>query len=323
MARHSRKHNRQFYTFGATKVPSVTQDRYYSADWVRDMRYNEGLAARALLDLLGVSSTLVSGGLVSQGASVTQLNITAAVGYCEFDVEVPADDSAWAVPPPYETRQIAVTARLPALTNFDLTSTSMNFDGATSNYLKLKYVENNVKTRTRKYGAATYAYSVEDSYSLVCDTVAVTAKDVLLATLVGNGTSTLTITQNTATAKVPKAASADTAATATSATSADSATTAASADTATVVPIHGYYEASMSSLSTIYDFIKNFIPNTEDTAIITGAIRTGTVTLVCSRMERMSTTEIRIHGISLATNSYAYITVGTSTFDSANYSLSW
>lgn len=213
MARHLRKHNRQFYTFGATKVPSVTQDRYYSADWVRDMRYNEQLAARAMLDLLGVSSVLVSGGLVTQGSSVTKANITAAVGFCDFDVEVPADDTAWSVPVAFETRQIAVTARSPALTDFDLSTTSMVFDGSTPNYLKLKYLENNVKSRTRKYGATAYSYSVEDSYAIVCDTSAVTAKDILLATLVGNGTSTLTITQNVNTAKVLKATNADSATT--------------------------------------------------------------------------------------------------------------
>jgi hypothetical protein len=173
------------------------------------MRYNEGLAARALLDLLGVPSVLVSGGLVTQGSSVTKLNITAAVGLCDFDVEVPNDDLAWAVPPPYETRQIAVTARLPALTNFDLTATSMVFDGSTPNYLKLRYLENDVRTRTRKYGSTAYNYSVEDSYALVCDTSVNGNYDVLLATLVGNGTSVLTITQNTATAKVLKAANAD------------------------------------------------------------------------------------------------------------------
>jgi len=224
MARHSRKHNRQFYVYGATKVPSVTQDRYYSADWVRDMRYNEQLAARAMLDLLGVTSVLVSGGLVTQGSSVTTANITAAVGFCDFDVEVPADDQTWSIPALFETRQIAITARSPALTNFDLSATSMVFDGSTPNYLKLRYLENNVKTRTRKYGETTYSYAVEDSYAIVCDTSTVTAKDVLLATLVGNGTSTLTITQNTATAKVLKASSADNAESAISATSAGTCT---------------------------------------------------------------------------------------------------
>lgn len=311
MSRHNRKNNRQFYTFGATRVPAITRDRYYAQDWARDMRYNEGLAARAILDLLGVASVLTSGGAVTEGSSKHEVNISAAVGFCEFDVEVPNDGVAWTIPPAYETKQIAVTARCPGITDFELSDTSMTFDGTTPNYLKLRYAEANARSRTRKYGGTTYNHAVEDSYIIVCDSTPATSKDVLLATLVGDGSTTLTITQNTATAKVLKAAVADSAATASSAT------------TAAIVPIHGFYSSSLGGIAFIYTLLSDFLESVDDTILINGFVRKGSVSLVCSHVTRISSTQIRIHGVDLTTNLSSSITVSGSDVDTANYSIAW
>jgi hypothetical protein len=159
----------------------------------RDNRYLEGLAGRMMLDTYGVTTALLSGGLVTEGSSKALINITAAKGLCNFDVTVTDDDEAWAVPAVSKTDQIIQTARSTAQTDFSLSTATL--DGSTPNYVKLRYKEITAQTRTRTNAAGTYAYSVEESFEIVVNATAPTVYDVVLATLVGNGSSTLTITQ--------------------------------------------------------------------------------------------------------------------------------
>lgn len=190
---HKRHFNHQYATIGSKVVPIGANDRYYAQDLGRDNRYLEGLAGRMMLDSFGVTSALLYGGIVTKGTGYNQINITAAKGLCQFDVTVTDDDQTWAIPAVSKTDQIVQTARSDAQTDFSITTGTL--DGVTTNYVKLRYKEVTAQTRTRTNAAGNYAYSVQESYQIVVDAVAPTAYDVLLASFVGNGTSTLMITQ--------------------------------------------------------------------------------------------------------------------------------
>jgi hypothetical protein len=185
--------NHQFETIGAAKVPRGVGDRYYAQDLARDHRYTQGLAGRLFLQSLGVNSALISGGLVTEGSSKTELNVTAAVGIADFDVDVTKDSDGWAVPAPTETAQIPMRIEVSAQTDFDISGATL--DGVTVNYLKARYAEANVQTRVKQFASGSYNYAVRGSFVLAADSSAPTDKDVVLCSFIGNGTSTLTITQ--------------------------------------------------------------------------------------------------------------------------------
>jgi len=190
---HKRHFNHQYATIGTKFVPIGSNDRYYAQDLGRDNRYLEGLAGRMMLDSFGVNSALLSGGIVTKGTGYNQINISAAKGLCAFDVTVTDDSATWAVPPVSKTDQIVQTARSTAQTDFSITTGTL--DGTTVNYVKLRYKEITAQSRTRTNAAGTYAYSIEESFEIIVNATAPTDYDVLLASFIGNGTSTLTITQ--------------------------------------------------------------------------------------------------------------------------------
>lgn len=190
---HNRRFNHEYETIGASRVPKGVGDRYYAQDLARDHRYLQGLAGRMYLNSLGVTSALISGGIVTVGSSVTKVNITAAKGVADFDVEVTKDSDGWAVPATTEINQIPMMIEMIAQTDFSISGATL--DGVTTNYIKLRYAEANIQSRVKQFAGGSYYYSKGDSYVLVVDAVAPTTKDVVLASFVGNGTSVLTITQ--------------------------------------------------------------------------------------------------------------------------------
>lgn len=191
MGRHVNKFNHSY----ADGVPLGTGDRYFAQDLARDHRYLQGLAAQALADLLGTdSAVLLRGGAVT-AASATTINVAAAVGLCDFDVSVPDDSAAWAVPAAEAMRQIKTRVSLPAQVGLSLAALGATLDGSTVNYLKLRYAEADVQSRPRQYAGGTYAHAKGDSFALSCDPAAPTAYDVLLATVVGNGSTIPTVTK--------------------------------------------------------------------------------------------------------------------------------
>lgn len=193
MSNHKRHFNHRFETVGAAKVPEGYGDMFWAQDLARDHRYLQGLSGRLFLQTLGVNSALISGGIVTEGSSKTEVNITAAVGVADFDIDVTKDSDPWAVPPPTETAQIPVRIEVPAQTDFDISGATL--DGVTVNYLKARYAESDVQTRVKQFAGSSYPYSIEGSYVLAADSSAPTDKDVVLCSFIGNGTSTLTITQ--------------------------------------------------------------------------------------------------------------------------------
>lgn len=190
---HKRHFNQNYATIGTAFVPVGANDRYYAQDLSRDMRYLESIGGRVMLERLKLSTALLSGGVVTEGSSKALINISAASGLCEFTVSVSDDDETWSVPAATKSDTIVQCARSPSLVDFSLEDATLN--GIATNYVKLRYAEATVQTRTRTNAAGTYAYSIEESYEIVCDDEAPTNLDVVLATLIGDGTTTLTITQ--------------------------------------------------------------------------------------------------------------------------------
>ena len=174
--------NHQAETIGAAKVPKGVGDRYWGQDLMRDNRYLQGLAGRMFLQSFGVSSALISGGVTTQGSSVTRLNISASCGIADFDVDVPNDAPGWSVPAPLQTSQIPVRVEAPAQTDFDISGATL--DGSTVNYLKLRYAESNAQTRVKEFSGGSFYYSISDSFVLAADSSAPTSKDIVLASFI-------------------------------------------------------------------------------------------------------------------------------------------
>lgn len=193
MAVHSQKFNQAFIASGANRIPIGGQDRYFGQDITRDQRYLEGLAGRLMLASYGVDTALLSGGLVVEGSSKALVNISAARGLALFDVEVDDTASAWAIPAPTTTKQIPMLIESSAQTDFSLSGATL--DGVTVNYVKLRYKETGVQARLRAMSSGTYNYAVRDDFQITVSAAAPTDNDVVLATLVGDGSTTLTITQ--------------------------------------------------------------------------------------------------------------------------------
>ena len=192
MAEHKYHHNVQFYNkAGVGNIPARTGDRWWAQDKVRDFRILQGMVGRFLWELLGESTGLVRQGAIT-ASGYSALNVAAHAGVVEFDIETADDDTTWQIPPAKVAKQIYVMVENPSLTDFSLSGATLN--GSTPNYLKLSYAEQNINTRARHFAAGSYYYVLAKSYVLTCTLAAPTAKEVLLSTVIGDGSTFLTIT---------------------------------------------------------------------------------------------------------------------------------
>jgi hypothetical protein len=180
------KHLNPNYSAG---IPENLGDRYYGQDLGRDFWFLLEKAGITIPDMLGnLSKMIMSGGVVSQGAGTT-LNITAAICYAPYAVTIP--DTFAALPP--STMSADVTARRINLTvQTNLAIAGATADGATPNYVKVKYAETNGNTRTRAKKVGSYAYELVPSFTITVDSTAPTAYEVCLGTflLTGGGAFT-------------------------------------------------------------------------------------------------------------------------------------
>ncbi len=102
-------------------------------------------AVRAAGNLIPVTYFIrIARGIITKGAGDT-IDITPAVGYCDFDVEVP--NSYAALPPTKQTKTIKVRVESTQQTNLVIGSATL--DGATPNYVKLVYTETDGSSRDR------------------------------------------------------------------------------------------------------------------------------------------------------------------------------
>jgi hypothetical protein len=171
--------------------PVAVGDRYYSQDIFRDFYYLLEKSGLAIEDLISSIPFLVSGGYCVKGTNWDDMDITAAVGYHEFDVTSP--DSFASIPPTTKTDTLrAQRVESTAQTDFDISGATL--DGATVNYLKLEFVTTSGNSRTRAKKAGSYNYELVDSFLFTADSTPGTSKQVTIATFVGDGSSSLTIT---------------------------------------------------------------------------------------------------------------------------------
>ncbi len=178
------KHFNQEYDAG-DGFPKNVGDRYYSQDMGRDYHYlldRMGLIAQ---DIIGERPLIVSGGVVSKGGSADEINITACVGYVEFEVDVP--NSFASLPPSVSQEDIEMKRVVSTQqTNLDISATA-TLDGATTNYVKLNYIEADGASRNRAKRAGSYAYDQSPSFAIVVDTVSPTDKDIVLLAFTWDG----------------------------------------------------------------------------------------------------------------------------------------
>jgi len=193
MSEHKYFHDWKFFNDGVDDLPEQVGDRLYGVDLVRDFRYLQGMVGKAMYELLNENTGLLKQGAIAV-ASWTTLNIEPHTGVIEFDVEVGNDDLPWIQPQTKMTRQIHVLVELPTIAGFDLAAAGATLNGATPNYLKLAYAETPIMTRSREYATGSFYYAQSKSYVLTCTAAAATAKELTIATVVGDGASFLTVT---------------------------------------------------------------------------------------------------------------------------------
>lgn len=172
-------------------IPIAAGDRYHGQDLFRDFFYLLEKSGLTIEDILSAVPFLASGGYVTKGTGWDEVDITAAIGYHEYDVTVP--DSFVALPPTTKTETLrAQRVESTAQTDFDISGATLN--GSTVNYLKLEYAETNGNSRTRAKKAGSYNYELVDSFLITANSTPATDKQVTLCTFVGDGSTFLTIT---------------------------------------------------------------------------------------------------------------------------------
>lgn len=178
-----RYHNPKYS--GTPSIPISVGDRLYAQDFFRNFRHTQSIDGEIYRRMFGLDEAIIEGLIVSQGAGHT-LDITAGFAYGKFNVTIPHPTNAWAIPPDIDTQDIVALINVPALID-DMAIPSAVTDGATTNYVKIKYTETDGNTRARAKKAGTYAYEVIPSYTVTVDAVAPTSYEVCLETFTSNG----------------------------------------------------------------------------------------------------------------------------------------
>lgn len=196
--------NRQ-YNSNTTPYPKGIGDRYYGQDWARDFWFTLDRIGHSLVDAFrDTEKILVSiDGDIEIGSSYTEIDIPICIGYVPFSVTVLDEDEDWELPPASKSTDVTTRVETTAQTDFDISDATL--DGSTTNYLKLAYTEADGESRTQEFGSSSWVYSIEPSFTITADSTAPTDYEILLATFVGDGSSSLTITQEDPT--LPKAVS--------------------------------------------------------------------------------------------------------------------
>lgn len=176
------------YKYDST-IPYFTGDRRYGQDMVRDFYSILSHIGEGLRGVTGQDNYLLKGGVVTEGSTKALVNISELTGTVLSTVEIP--DSFASIPPTKTTKDIIIPIYLGGQTDVSLSGATL--DGTTINYVKASYTVTDGNTRARAKKAGTYAYEVQPSVTITITSVAPTAYELELATLVGNGTSTLVI----------------------------------------------------------------------------------------------------------------------------------
>ena len=185
-------HFNRDYDGGVPNIPLGVGDRYYAQDLCLDFWFLLSQAGQGLKQVYNGFPVLLKESNVVKGSDFTHLTIPIAAGICEYEVDLPL---AYAAIPPTVTQDdsiIRVESTLQADLDLAALTIPTTLDGST-NYLKLQYAETDGNSRTRAKKAGAYAYERVPSFSISCDTVAPTNKDIVLAEVIGDGATYFTI----------------------------------------------------------------------------------------------------------------------------------
>lgn len=179
------------YTGGIIDIPEATGDRYYAQDLMRDFRYLQdrlGLIGKDITEMLPLLFYL--NGDVAQGAGAS-LDIPEGNGYVAFEVKYV--DSFAGLPPTVTTGDIDnIRVAWTAQNDMDGGSAVCETyatvdDGATPNYVKVKFKEEDLNSRNRAKSAGSYYYEQEPFFSFVVDDNAPTDYELCLAVFTSFG----------------------------------------------------------------------------------------------------------------------------------------
>lgn len=182
------KHHNFDYAAGPT-FPEAVGDRYYCQDLARDYWSKIDDAGKKVAAGFTAFPVLLKDSNMTKGTNWDDLDIPAAKGIVEFEVDVPLSYAA--LPPTVTQEDIYVRIETSAETDFDISGATL--DGVTTNYVKVTYNETNGSSRTRAKKAGTYVYEKAISYTITVTPAAPTNKDLVLGTVVGDGATFLTI----------------------------------------------------------------------------------------------------------------------------------
>lgn len=180
---------------GSPDVPYVVGDRYYGQDLVRDLLHMKEQLGK--LAQYFIPSDRILKGCVPVANGFTAIDISLGVLVFKRQVKIPGVFGA-SPPPPVSTVDMdALITEIAAITNFNI-SGSATLNGVATNYIKMahKYTDENTRNRAKKAGS--YAYEISDDYTLTVNTTAPTAYEISLGTLVGDGSTFLTVTPTNA-----------------------------------------------------------------------------------------------------------------------------
>lgn len=185
-------HNRD-YNGGSPNLPEALNDRYWGQDWQRDFWYLLEKAGITIKDI-STHGLLYKESDVTEGSSVTEINIPECVGYAKHQVTIQDEAEEWQVPALTKTVDIeSIRIYSEAVVDFDISGATL--DGSTTNYLKIAYAEKNERSRQKIFDMPTWNFEKGIDVVITADDTEPTEYEFLLATFVGNGTDTLTITQ--------------------------------------------------------------------------------------------------------------------------------
>jgi len=184
------------YTGGSPDIPKSVGDRYYGQDMARDFWFLYSVPAYLLKQMYKTFPALLKDSYITKGTLYTDLNIPVALGIVEKDVSVPDDFSS--IPPTAKTVSAVVMVESAAEADFDISATA-TLNGIATNYVKLSYAETDGGTRNRAKKAGSYAYEKEPDYLITVNTTAPTTAEVVLAEIIGDGATFLSIKRKTRT----------------------------------------------------------------------------------------------------------------------------
>lgn len=185
------KHFNHLYDGGVPDIPLGVGDRYYAQDMARDFWFLFSAIGVNLKNMYKSFPILIKDTYIEKGTGWNQIDIPIAGGIVEYDVDVP---NSFAAIPPTKTTETALIYVETTLET-DYTMTAATLDGATPNYVKITYDETNGNSRLRAKKAGSYNYERVRSYTVTVDAVAPTDKDLVLAEVVGDNATFLTITR--------------------------------------------------------------------------------------------------------------------------------